>query len=128
MNINNKQELLAEIERLEERRQAQEQELVSSFHNVVESLHPSNIIRSAVNNIVPSGFLFNTLKTMSRLALGMATSNLSGTMAAGSLGSKLLGSLLNQTAADSVMSNAVKIKAYGYAIFHQLFMSRKKTA
>jgi hypothetical protein len=128
MNINNKHELLAAIESLETKRQIQEQELVSSFHNVVESLHPSNIIKSAVSNIVPSDFLFNTMKTISRLALGLASSKLTGSMTAGSIGAKWLSSLLNQTAADSVVNNADKIKAYGYAIIHQLFMNPRKAS
>jgi len=49
-----------------------------------------------------------------------------GGVAGASTGGKVLSNLLNQTASRTVINNVDTIKAYGTAIIHNLFKSKKK--
>ncbi len=126
MRINNALELRIAIEALEAKRQLQKHELISQFHETADSLKPGNLIKSAMGNIMPSAVLGSVLKTAGTVGVGLLTGKLMGGVAGASTGGKLLSNLLNQTASRTVINNVDTIKAYGTAIIHNLFKSKKK--
>lgn len=126
MRINNARELRVAIEALEVKKQLQKVELISQFHETADSLKPGNLIKSAIGNIMPSEVLGNVLKTAGSVGVGLLTGKLMGGVVGVSTGGKLLTNLLNQTATRTVVNNVDTIKAYGTAIIHNLFKSKKK--
>lgn len=127
MQINNAQELKVAIEKLELRKKIQEEELVAQFHSTIENLKPANLIKSAIGNIQPSAVVGTVLKTAGSIGLGLLSNKLMGGSVAASTGKKILSSLLNRTATETVANNAGTIKAYGRAIIHNLFSKKKSS-
>jgi hypothetical protein len=125
MSIKNAQELRVAIEILEIKNKVQQEELARQFHTTLESLKPVNMIKSAIGNIVPSEVLGTVLKTAGTVGVSLLTGKLVGGATAVSSGGKIIGNLLNQTATQTVVNNIDTIKAYGTAIFHNLFVKKK---
>ncbi len=125
MIITNSKELRQAILSLELKRKVQEQAVVEQFHVTVESLKPGNLIRSAVGKIMPVDVFETVVKTAGTVGMGLLTSKLVGGAAAASKGKALLGGLLSQTATRTVVNNMDTIKAYGTAIFQNLFSKTK---
>ena len=124
MSINNSTELRAAIARLELKKKTEETELIVHVHETVEHLKPANMIKSAIGKIIPANVLGTVLKTAGTVGVGLLTSKITSGRAVASTGKKLFSSLLSQTASHAAVNNIDKIKAYGIAIFNNLFKKK----
>lgn len=125
MKITNKTELDAAIKKLEANKIIQEQEMVSQFRNTVETFKPVNILKSVVGDFASKDVISSVFKTAGSIGISLLTTKLLGS-AGTSSAKKILGSLLQQTVSQTAINNVDKIKAYGTAIFHNLFSNKKK--
>jgi hypothetical protein len=124
MQIRNKAELEEAILSLEKKRIEQEQELVTQFHATVDSLKPANLIKGAFNKMVgsPEG-REGLLKTATGLGAGLLANKFLLGRSSSMIG-KIASNLLKVTVAKTAASNADKLKAYGTAIYHNLFQKK----
>jgi hypothetical protein len=124
MKITNSEELELAIKELEQRSVVQQSILSSQLHATYESLKPMNLIKSAFHKITAPG---DTRSTILKAAGGLGAGLLAKKFLIGK-SSSMIGSFMSNalkvTAANKVIGNADKIKAYGIAIFNNLF--RKK--
>ena len=121
MMITNRHELEAAIVELEKKQVIQKSVMISQWHETKESFLPKNIIKDAVHRLIdPDTALGAIIKAAGGLGMGFLTKRLLlGTTH--SLPAKILGTALNLTTTGTVYSNAEKLKAYGLAIYHNLF-------
>jgi len=124
MSINNAAELEMAIQELELKKTAQEKELVEQFHTTVESFKPGNLIRSSLGKLGKSDFLGPVLKTAGSLGLGLLTNKIMGGAVAAKGAGNVIGSLMRQQAGRAVINNFDKIKAYGAAIYKNMFTKK----
>ena len=125
MSITNSHELRQAITKLEAKRQVQEQAVIEQFHVTKESLKPGNLFRSAVSKVMPPDVFDTVLKTAGTIGMGLLTRKLVGGTAVASKGKALLGGLLTPLATKTVVNNMDTIKAYGVAIYQNLFSKSK---
>jgi hypothetical protein len=110
MKITTTEELDLAIIELEKRKIVQQSILASQFHNTYESLKPINLVKAAFHKVTePTGLLTK------KLLVGKTTS----------LVGSLLSNALKIGTTKAVYSNSDKIKAYGLAIYHNLFKKGK---
>jgi hypothetical protein len=128
MSYQNIAELKAAIAVLEAQKKLQQQELVQHFQATKESLKPANLFRAAVGNIDKSGVLNTVIKTASTIGAGLIAGKLVGGSTAVASGQGLLRFFLKQAASSGILSNKDKIKAYGTAIYNNLFAKKDKPA
>jgi hypothetical protein len=110
--------LKAAIVALEDQKKLQQQELVQHFQATKESLQPGNLFRAAVGNIDKSGVLSTAIKTASAIGATLIAGKLVGG------GPGLIRLFLKQTASAGILQNKDKMKAYGMAIYNNLFTKR----
>lgn len=124
MQIRNKAELDEAILTLEKKRVQQEHELLDQFHTTVDSLKPVNLIKGAIHKIVgsPEG-REGLLKTATGLGAGLLANKFLLGRSSSMIG-KIASNLLKVTVAKTAASNADKLKAYGTAIYHNLFQKK----
>ena len=126
MKITTTEELDLAIIELEKRKVVQQSILVSQFHDTYESLKPGNLLKSAFHKITESGDARSTaLKAIGGIATGILTKKLLVGKTSSFVGS-LLSNALKIGTTKAVYSNSDKIKAYGLAIYHNLFKKDKK--
>ncbi|MCO6496089.1 MAG: hypothetical protein J5I50_00365 [Chitinophagaceae bacterium] len=78
-NINNAAQLSAAIQKLEAKRDRQEEELAASFHEVAAELTPKNIIKNAVKGVTdPKNLNSNLLKLAVGIGGGLVAKKLVG--------------------------------------------------
>lgn len=128
MEINNVKELEAAILELEGKKARLRKEIIADFKTTVESLKPVNLIKSSFRNPNTYNIARTVLKTAGGLGLGLLTTKLTG----GMLGKKsvpksIIGGLVKSSLSAAVLGNSDKIKAYGTAIFKNLFGKKKNT-
>ena len=128
MSYNTTAALKAAIQQLEEQKKMQQQELVQHFYVTKESLRPANLFRSAVSNIDAAGILGTVIKTAGTIGAGLLAGKLAGGGAAVGGGRGLLRMFLKQAAGNGIINNRDKLKAYGIAIFNNLFSKKNKPA
>jgi hypothetical protein len=124
MRINNATELEEAINALELKKKSQEKELVQHFHSTVEGLKPMNLIKSSLGRLGTSGVLGPVLKTAGSIGIGLLTSKLTGGTIAARGAKNIVGNILKQQAGRAVFNNVDKIKAYGAAIYKNLFTKK----
>lgn len=124
MIINNAAELEQAIEALEQTKKVQEKELVEHFHATVEGLKPMNLIKSSLGKVGASGLLGPVLKTAGSIGLGLLTNKIVGSTAAANGARSIFGGIMRQQAGRAVINNFDKIKAYGAAIYKNLFTKK----
>lgn len=124
MNINNAEELKEAIRQLEIKKAVQEQELTDGFHAKMESLKPGNLIKSSLGSIGRSDLLMPALKTAGSIGLGLLTNKFIGGAAAARGAGSVFSSIMRQQAGRAVINNFDKIKAYGAAIYRNLFTKK----
>ncbi len=124
MNIKNAEELQEAIRQLELKKAAQEQDLTDGFHAKMESLKPGNLIKSSLGSIGKSDLLMPVLKTAGSIGLGLLTNKLVGGATAARGARSVFGSIMRQQAGRTVINNFDKIKAYGAAIYKNLFTKK----
>lgn len=128
MSYNNTAELKAAIEQLEAQKKKQQQDLIQHFHATKESLKPGNIIKSAFGSIDGAGVLGTAMKTAGAIGASLIAGKIAGGGAAVQGGRGLLSLVLKQAAGIGLVNNKDKIKAYGTAIFNNLFAKKDKPA
>lgn len=121
MSIYNSADLKAAIAKLELKAEIEKKELRAQFHETKESLKPGNLIKSAVHKIIPADVLGMVLKLAGTVGVGVLTSKLTAGSAAASTGTKLIRTLFSQSASHVALNNMDKVKAYGIAIYNNLF-------
>lgn len=125
MRVTNKAELDAAILALERKQVEQKLELSRQFKQVKESLSPLNLIKQSVSKLTSAPeFGDSILKTITGLGVGVLSKKLFLGNSPGMI-KKILGSVLELAATKTTISNADKIKAYGSAIYNNLFKSHK---
>lgn len=123
--IKNSGELRMAIQNLERKDTLLKQELIFSYHSAVDSIKPSNMIKSALHRIVPDNGFGSVLKTAGSLGLSMIGGKLTGGGALLS-GNNIAGSLAKMVATKSIVNNTSNISAYGKAIYRNLFKKKAK--
>ncbi|MBP9097660.1 MAG: hypothetical protein KBF74_02500 [Ferruginibacter sp.] len=126
MKINGKAALQEKILELENLKVVQEEELKLQFHAVKESMKPSNLLKSGLSSLTSGpGLGGGLLKTAAGLGIGV----LSKKIFLGSSPSfikKVVGSVFEIAAANTTISHADKIKAYGISLYNNLFNKNEK--
>ncbi|MEO8769936.1 MAG: hypothetical protein ABI402_07620 [Ferruginibacter sp.] len=121
MKISSKKELDERIIELEKKKIYQRELIKDQYQETVESLRPANLIKGVFNDIRHSPAASSgILKTVAGLGIGMLTKNLFWGKSS-SLIKRLLGNVLKIGVAKTAVSNGDKIKAYGVAIYNNLF-------
>ena len=124
MKLNTKKELDEAIIELEKKKAIQYNLLIEQYHQTAEGLRPGNLIRGAFSSIVHSpGAKSGILKTVSGIAFGLLTKKLFMGKSNG-LFQKLVGNALKIGVAKTAISNTDKIRAYGSAIYNNLFKKK----
>jgi len=127
MKISNVQELEYAILELENKKIVQQKEMAAEFKATVESLKPMNLIKSSFHKINKNHLAKNVLKTAGGIGLAMITSKISGGTLTPSGPKSVISGLIKSSLGAAVLGNTDKIKAYGTAIFQNLFGNKKKT-
>lgn len=124
MTITNSEELEMAIAELERRKVIQESILKSQLQTTGESLKPGNLLKSAWHKITgPGDARSMVLKAAGGVGVGLLTKKLLLDKSTSMIGS-LVRNAVKATAANKVIGNADKIKAYGTAIFNNLFKKK----
>ncbi len=127
MEISNVQDLETAIQELEVKQLQQKKAMTTEFKNTVESLKPMNIIKSSFRQINSNQVARTVLKTAGGLGIGLLTNKLAGVTLGASRPKSVVGSLIKSSVSAALLGNADKIKAYGTAIFKNLFGNKKNT-
>lgn len=121
MKLSSKKDLDEAIIELEKKKIDQRNLIIEQYHETVESLRPANLIKGVFNDIAHSPVARSgILKTVAGLGIGMLTKNLFWGRSS-SLIKRWLGNALKIGVAKTAVSNSDKIKAYGVAIYNNLF-------
>ncbi len=127
MQINNSQDLELAIIEMEKRKVVQQSILVSQFHETYESLKPVNLLKAAFHKATEAGDTRSTiLKTVGGIGVGLLTKKLLIGKTTSLIGS-LVSNALKLTASNTVYNNTDKLKAYGIAIYNNLFKKHTKS-
>ncbi len=121
----NKATLKERIRELETRNNAAEESLKQQFEVVKESMKPSNLLKAGISNMAAGPMLGEGLiKTAAGVGIAMLSKRLFLGKSPG-IAKKVMGTVLEVAAANTTISQADKLKAYGKSIYRNLF--RKKT-
>jgi hypothetical protein len=121
MTINNSTDLQAAIVELEKRRVIQESLLKEHFQVVKESMSPLNIIKKQFSKLTHTPEIRDgVFKTVAGVGIGLLTRNtfLGKTIP---LVKSLMGNAVETSVDKSIKHGADTVKAYGTAIFNNLF-------
>jgi hypothetical protein len=126
MNINNATDLQAAIIELEKRKVIQESLLKEQFHETRESLKPLNMIKSSFAKLTHTPEIRDgVLKTVAGVGIGLLTKNMFLGKAI-PLVKSLVGNAVEDSVQKTVKTSADTVKAYGTAIYHNLFRKKAK--
>lgn len=121
ITVTNKEELENAIAQLKIQKAAQKDALSAKFKETYQSFMPMNLIKSAVHKAIEPGELRSTLlKAAGGIGAGLLTKGLIGKTTASTAGS-FLSKALKAGATTAILKNTDKIKAYGIAIYNNLF-------
>ncbi len=125
MTIENAHQLQSAIIELEKRRVIQESLLKEQFHEVKESFKPVNIIKNTFSKITHTPEIREgVFKTVAGIGIGLLTKNMFLGKAI-PLVRSLIGESVENSVTSTVKSGADTVKAYGTAIYHNLFGKSK---
>jgi len=126
MTINNSKELEIAIVELEKSKVIQESLLKEQFHSVKESLKPINIIKNTFSKITHTPEIKDgVFKTIAGIGIGLLTKNMFLGKAV-PLVRSLVGNAVNTSVDKSIKTGADTIKAYGTAIYNNIFKNKTK--
>lgn len=126
MKLSSKKELDEAIIALEKKKVAQKQMLKEHYEVTIESLSPGKLIKDAFSSITHSPGAGSTiLKTITGIAVGLLTKKLFIGKSS-SFVSKMVSNAVKFGVAKAAISNTDKIKAYGAAIYNNLFRRKSK--
>lgn len=124
MAISSKAELDIAILELEGKKASQEEELIAQFHAARESLDPVNIIKRKFNDFIESPGIHEDLaKTAAGIVAGLVSKKLLIGKSS-SMFRKILGTAAEFAVTRSAISNTDKMKAYGIALYNNLFKKK----
>ena len=127
MQIHNSDDLERAIIEMERRKVVQQDILIQQFRRTTDSLNPINIVKGTLSKMVQPG---DTRSMLIKLAGGVAMGFLTKNLLIGKSSSKvasLLGNALKIGTTKAVVNNADKFKAYGIAIYNNLFRKHQKS-
>lgn len=125
MTISNSKDLQTAIVELEKRRVIQESLLKEQFHLFKESMSPLNIIKRQFSKITHTPEISNgVMKTVAGVGIGLLTKNMFLGKAI-PLVRSLMGNAVETSVDKSIKHGADTIKAYGSAIFNNIFKKSK---
>ena len=126
MAISNTHELQAAIIELEKRKLEQAKDLITEFHATRESLSPVNILKNAFSKITHDEDIGKKiLRNVAGLGIGILTKKIF-TRGSSSIVKKFLGNAVEVGVANTAINHTDKIKAYGAAIYNNLFRKKAK--
>ena len=126
MDISTIEDLDSAIAELQQKKIATKEQLAADFHELHESIRPINLLKSGIQKITAPGDIRSTLlKAAGGLGMGLLTKGIISGKTGGAIGS-MVGNTLKATVSNTIYQNADKIKAYGLAIYHNLFGKGKK--
>lgn len=127
MKITNTRELDLAINDLEQRVAGQQKVMVAHFHKTYESFRPHNLLKSVFQNAVKSTDTQNTIfKIVGGLASILLTNTLFSKLKTNSTATSLLNKALKIGTSKVLYNNVDKIKAYGQAIYDNVFKKKSK--
>lgn len=126
MDIFTVEDLDSAIVELQQKKIDTKEQLKEDFHEIHESIRPINLLKSSIQKITGPGDIRSTLlKAAGGLGMGLLTKGLINGKTTGAIGS-MVGNTLKATVSNTVYNNADKIKAYGLAIYNNLFRKGKR--
>ncbi len=126
MTINNSRDLDAAIIELEKRKVIQESLLKDQFHAVKESMNPLNMIKKSFSKLTHTPEIRNgVFKTIAGVGIGLLTKNMFIGKAI-PLVKTLFGDHVEKSVDKTIKTGADTVKAYGTAIFNNIFGKKKK--
>lgn len=128
MQITNRTELEEAIERLKAQQEEQKKAIGIQFKQTYEGFLPGNLLRKALAKVTEPGDIRSTiLKAVGGIGTGLLAKGIIGGIGgkAGSTVGKVIGNVVKVGASSAVFKNADKIKAYGTAIYNNLFKKKK---
>lgn len=126
MNINNATDLQSAIVELEKRKVIQESLLKEQFHETRESLKPLNLIKSSFSKLTHTPEIRDgVFKTVAGVGIGLLTKNMFLGQAI-PLVKSLVGKSVEESVDKTIKNGADTIKAYGTAIYHNIFGKKNK--
>ncbi|MCP9749543.1 hypothetical protein [Ferruginibacter sp. HRS2-29] len=121
LSVTNRAELELAIIELKQKKTEQRAELNQLFHETIEGFKPGNLIRKAFSKVIEPGDTRDMiLKTIGGIGAGLLTKGIIGNKSGGMI-SSFFKKALRVGAGKVFYNNADKLKAYGTAIYHNLF-------
>jgi hypothetical protein len=123
MMIKNRLELKEAILAAENKKRLLQAELIDQYHLTTKSLTPGNLIKEGFNKFIQApGAVDGIAKTAAGLGIGFLTKKVF--FGKSTLISKLAMSALDLALAKTAVKNTDKIKAYGIAVYNNLFKKK----
>ena len=128
ITITNAEELDKAIAELQKQQVEKKTLMVLQFHELQESMRPINLLKSTLNRIAQPGEVRDTLiKAASGIGMGLLTKGLITGKNKGIV-SAVVGKTVRVAVAKTVFNNAEVLKAYGTAIYNNLFNHKSNKA
>lgn len=125
MKITNQKELDEAIAQLEKRRDEQYDAVRDRYNKTMKSLQPSHLIQGAFKNLIHTGEgRSGLLKTAAGVGLGILTRQFLWGKSS-SVAKRWLGNALKIGMTKAAVSNSDKLKAYGMALYNNLFRKQR---
>ena len=126
MDISTIEDLDSAIAELQQKKIDTKEQLKADFHELHESIRPINLLKSGIQKLTAPGDIRSTLlKAAGGLGMGLLTKGLISGKTGGAIGS-MVSNTLKASVSNTVYNNTDKIKAYGLAIYNNLFRKGKK--
>ncbi|MBS1742648.1 MAG: hypothetical protein JST81_06380 [Bacteroidetes bacterium] len=126
MKVTNKKELDEMIVELTRKKVQQKNQLIQQYRKTTDSFRPANLVKHAFKDLSHSPDVRNNvLSFAAELGVGLLTKNLLWGSSA-SLIKRIFGNTIKTGVTRAAISNTDKIKAYGTAIYNNIF-KRKRT-
>lgn len=124
MTITNADELDKAIAELQKQQVQKKTLMILQFHELQESMRPINLLKNTLNKIAQPGDVRDTLiKAASGIGMGLLTKGLITGKSKGIV-SAVVGKTVRVAVAKTVFNNAEVLKAYGVAIYNNLFKNK----
>lgn len=124
MKIETKKELDEAILKLEIKKISLKNDISEQYQSTLELLRPANLLKEAFSSVTHSSAAMSGIaKTIVGVGAGFLTKKIFIGKSSGFI-KKLLGNALRVGVAKTAINNTDKIKAYGSAIYNNLFKKR----
>jgi len=121
MTVTTQAELELAIAELKQKKLEQQDALKIVFHETVEGFKPMNLLKKAVGKVIQPGDTRDTIiKALGGIGVGLLTKGIIGNKSSSFIGS-FFKKAVKVGAGKVFYNNADKLKAYGTAIYHNLF-------